>query len=620
MKIILLILLSLLLSANETYTSGSLDTSFEKLCNTQQPIVVAVTSVDMSNRSAKLVFDEDGIQDLVTLALKQSHCFKVIDWQHLSDVIEQQQLKWSDIQNDKVARGKLRQHLSVDYFLDTDIYDYALDTAYATSTFSKEKEQSVTVGVAMKIKNAMTNEIVETVSNNGFAKKTVEHSLGFGANTNNSNRLNNDALREAIQKNISLFSQTKLAKLETPKVQKDQFANQIDVDNISNSLKKLVKISSKNECPGKWVTTSGYATFEKGHYQAKKRSLMDAYRDAVSIGSGLKISSKSELTMTESMTKAFSFISKSSKGFISHYEILSQGLVQKNLFETKIKACVNTIDSAQESKYLGLQQYVTMMGNPTLLIVLDEEQTINVDKSNALNTHTIEIAMGEYFQALGYKVILSDDLLGREIATEEQVLKARTGSSGYAVEIARSADADFLIVGNLKYDIKEKKISDTSGKLISLTFNAKAIFPGSGRTAKLYSEQDSTMKLLDLGIVDQEKMLKKNAIKMANKISWEMPTYLLEEERDIELKLIDVKYKTYKSIVKSLKKEKTILEIEEASRWKRTKNKLGTIRLLVKTSYLGVTSDDLLELIESYNFSPDIDYIGQYNTAFIIGR
>lgn len=619
MKILIGLILSIVLFAQTDYTQGTTNSGFEELCKNKKPIVIAVTSVAMSNRSAKLVFDAEGVQDLVTLAIEQSNCYTIIDWQHLSDVIEHQQLHWNDINNDEKARAKLQKELQIDYFLDTDISNYALDTEYSNSAFSKEKQQKVSLSVSMKLKNALTNKYVETISNDGFANKKVEHSLGFGTNANNSNNLNNVALKAAIQKNMQKLVKTELVKLDMHQ-NEESITQQIDLNNISESLKALVASSSQNECPGKFISTSGYATSEKGYYQGKKRSLMDAYRNAIGIGTGVKINSKSELTMTDDMTKAFTTISKSSQGFISYYEILSQGMVKPNLFQTDIKACVNTTDPTESSKYLGLQQYVTMMGNPTLLIVLDEENDKNKNSDNSLNTHTIEIAMGEYFQALGYQVILSDDLLGRDIATKEQIVNAREGSSGYAIELARASDADFLIVGNLKYDIKEKKISNTTGKLISLSFNAKAVFPGSGRSAKLYTQQDSSMMLIDQGITDREKLLKKNAIAMANTMAWEMPSYLLDEERDIEMKLTQVSYKTYKKIIAKLKKEKMILDVQTVGRWKRAQNKLGSIRLLVKTSYLGIVSDDLLTILESYNYSPDIDYIGQHNASFVIGK
>ncbi len=353
-----------LLSAQSSFSSGSEDISFEKVCKQTKDITIAVATVDISNKTAKLIFRESGIQNRLSVALQESNCFRVVDWNHLKDVITRHQLEWSDIIDNRASREKLQKILAVDYFLISSIHSYSSDVEYSNSTFSKEKTQNVALEMDFILKNALTNEYISTVSTKGFASKKVEQSLGFGTSASSSAKVSNLALAHALKDGVKKLSKVSLKQISSTasfasENESKKFINDIDINNISDSMQRLVAKSSRNNCPGKWVKTKGVASMDKGRYQAKKRAIMDAYRSAVGIGSGVKIDSFSQLSISDSMSHAYSIIKKKSNGFISYYDITSQSRRGDN-YEVEIKACVMNRDISSGDMKQGLSQFVRL--------------------------------------------------------------------------------------------------------------------------------------------------------------------------------------------------------------------------------------------------------------------
>jgi len=78
--------------------------------------LIGVTDVEIANKTARLVFNEAGIQTQSAIALKETNCFNVLDWQRLKDVIQRNKIELSDLKNSQEQRERFKQLLAVDYF------------------------------------------------------------------------------------------------------------------------------------------------------------------------------------------------------------------------------------------------------------------------------------------------------------------------------------------------------------------------------------------------------------------------------------------------------------------------------------------------------------------------
>jgi len=157
--------------------------------------------------TAKFIYKPEGVHSIVTSYVEQSNCFKLSDWHSIQEVIEQNQLK-NTAYNTSNAEESLAKSLLVDYFLVVVINTYNDKIRYPeNSTINKTKIRTVEVGVQMFLKDAISNDILQ--STEGFAKNSekLEHTLGFGASSNIGGDLPNNTLKEAIIQCINtLFS------------------------------------------------------------------------------------------------------------------------------------------------------------------------------------------------------------------------------------------------------------------------------------------------------------------------------------------------------------------------------------------------------------------------------
>ena len=397
----------------------------------------------------------------------------------------------------------------------------------------------------------------------------------------------------------------------------------------------MAQKSSSTSCPGKWIKSKGVSGLEKGIYIAKKRATMDAYRNAVSRGAGVHIEEFTQAKMTQSMSNVYSVINKKSKGFITYYEILSDREKNSKTYEVEIKACVADKEVHDFNFRNGLKTFVNMLDSPSILIVFGQERyseeelvekTIQkknstekyIPKKDNMQIRSIEASLAKKLKEYGYEVITSDDLSNRGIASPERILKARLGVGGAAIEFAREAGVDIVISGNIVYALSRSEVSDIDGKLVTASINAKILMPGSGKTVGIYNEQEQSFSILNDQLTARENAIKKSANIIAEKIVWDIPKYLLGEEREIEIKLNNVTYKNLRKIKKILKNQKEILSIRDAGKWQKVKGRKGKVRIIVQTSFLGVTVDDILDNLEKNNIRFDIEEVTDYYLNILV--
>lgn len=619
-------------------------------CTTPVDGLIGVTDVEISNKTAKLVYNPSGIQSQASVALKESNCFKVLDWQRLKDVIQRNKIELSDLKNSQEQRDRFKKLLAVDYFLVVSIPSFSDDTEFSTGAFSKSKKQVVKVKVDLMIKDALTNELLKTISSEGEASKKLTQSLGFGASGNPTGELPNKAFTIALNKGISKLTAEGLPELKKstqefseednyvrkPYQTEDQKQQEVQNKTTKKAPKKekdpfslLAQESSSSNCPGKWIKSKGIAGLEKGSYVAKQRATMDAYRNAVNMGAGVHIEEFTQAKMTQSMSDIYSVINKKSKGFITYYEVTEARQKNDKSYEVSMKACVADKEIHDFNFENGLKMFVEMLNSPSVLVVFGQERyseeqlvekTIHkssstekyIPKKDEMQIRSIETSVAKRLKQYGYEVTTSDDLASRGIVSEEGILKARKGIGGAAIEFARAAGADIVISGNIVYALSRSEVSDVSGKLVTASINAKVLMPGSGKTVGIYNEQEKAFSILDDQLTAREDAIKKSANRVTQKVVWDIPKYLLGEEREIELLINNVTYKDLRKIKKILKNQKEILNVRDAGKWQKTDGRRGKVRLVVQTSFLGVTVDDILDHFDNKKVNVDVNEASDY--------
>ena len=603
--------------------------------------LIGVTDIQISNKTAALIFNKDGLQTETVVALQDNGAFNVLDIQRLKDVIQRHKIEWSEIENSESERIKLKDILAVDYFLIVAISSFSDDISYSSSFWSKTKIETVKIKVDLIIKNALTNRIIKSVSGYGEESKELTQTLGFGASGNQNGELPNKVFLNALKEGI-----TKLEKISLPKIENKTIAsnNQKDLkeqnsDNSDKSDKSqdveidpfalLSKKSNSNHCEGKWIESNGLGSLEKGLYIAKKSALMDAYRNAVSKGAGVHIEDFTQIKMTESMSNVYSVINKKSKGFITYYEIINQGRKNSQTYMTYIKACVANKQVDNFTFNNGIKTFVKMLGSPKVLIVFGQERysedileskTITgknstrnyISKKDEMQIRSIETNIAKILKMYGYEVITSDDMANRGIIDSKRILEARKGIGGSAIEFAREVGADIVISGNIIYALSRNELYDIDSKMVTATIDAKAMMPGSGKIVGIYNKQGKSISLIDDQLTAKESAIKILAKKISKDIIIDVPKYLLNEERDIEIQFTNITYRDLRKVKKVLKNQKEILGIQSSGRWRKTQGKKGKVHLIVQTSFLGVTTDDIMDNLENNGFNFDINEATDY--------
>jgi len=393
-------------------------------------------------------------------------------------------------------------------------------------------------------------------------------------------------------------------------------------------------------CSGQWIISTGISDMSKGVYIAKKRATMDAYRDAVNRGADMQIEDFTQAKMMTSMSKVYSIVTKKSKGFITTYEVMDAVQVSSDRFEVTIRACV--VDDAKGVSLTGgLAMFVNMLGPPKILFVIGQSQynekappeklsmteakdengvrtskTITAEglasKSDSLEIRTVETSLAEYFRQYGYEVMTSDDLANRDIAEYSRIVNARKGIGGYAIQLARDAGVDIVITGSISYTVDDIQVFDAESDRSTSSLNIKAVMPGSGKTVGIYNEQAKAISVTGSQLIAREESIEKVSAILGEKLAWDIPKYLVNEEREIEINLQNVQYNHLRQIKQSLKNQKEILDVVDKGRWKKTSQHGGDVHLSVRTSYLGVTVDDILNTLEQIGFSPQVEEANDY--------
>ncbi len=161
---------------------------------------VAVAEIKIGHKTAKLVYQDDVARDIITSAMVQQGSYSVIDWSRLNAVLFRRNLEWSDVVKQENQRKEIKDILLNDYFLVGTISSYSDRWEYNSGAFSKSKTQIAVVQLDLFLKDAISNEIIASVSEQVEKKKEISQSLGFGATGGADASLAIEALKSAAEK------------------------------------------------------------------------------------------------------------------------------------------------------------------------------------------------------------------------------------------------------------------------------------------------------------------------------------------------------------------------------------------------------------------------------------
>jgi len=244
--------------------------------------------------------------------------------------------------------------------------------------------------------------------------------------------------------------------------------------------------------PGvKVVEVTGKAAIINGDQdRAREKALLDAYRNAIHQGAGVHVRDMFEMRNFQFLVNA---ITKESCGYVTSYKVLHEGVSRNDprLYSVIIRAHVKKGDMAKDNSAESLKLFLKMLGNPRLLIVLEEigastvtqfdtaaggksaDLSISVkdggknieikksanDESQTEKARTTDLLPGmpeailsDILEDAGYEVSLGDDLLA-DGASKDTVTSARKGNKSSVRELSVIADADIALYGSIRYSV-----------------------------------------------------------------------------------------------------------------------------------------------------------------------
>lgn len=176
---------------------------------------------------------------------------------------------------------------------------------------------------------------------------------------------------------------------------------------------------------------------------ARDKAIDDALRQAVEQSLGTFIDSQ---TKVENFMLVEDRILSWSKGYVSHYDIISDQKKSPEMYEVTIDA--NVDEANLQSDALAVQNLIMNMGNPRVMFMIDEQNvgyTLNDYHYFSVNMTAAETAMMNTFLEKGFDVV--DPGLSRQAKERDQIVAAISGNNKAAALIAARQDAEIVITG-----------------------------------------------------------------------------------------------------------------------------------------------------------------------------
>jgi len=209
---------------------------------------------------------------------------------------------------------------------------------------------------------------------------------------------------------------------------------------------------------------------------ARQAALRDAMRKAVEKRLGTLVESR---TMVENFALVNDRIYSQASGFVSDYEILSEG-EDRGSYQVSISAVVNMAKLGDDARAIGLLQ--AAVGYPTMMIMIDEywwDPGTPRERQRPVDDPASAAKIAERFLGRGFDLV--DQAMARQLRSSEMMMMDELMNSGALVDLAKKAAADYaaevLIVGMCKIEA----VTEEGGRYTaSAVFDAKAVDASTG--------------------------------------------------------------------------------------------------------------------------------------------
>ena len=318
-----------------------------------------------------------------------------------------------------------------------------------------------------------------------------------------------------------------------------------------------------------WVQAEGRGDLRAGPAVATKQALLAAALQALDTASGARTLDYGRLTGV-------------GRGrFIRQYDILSAGPTpDRSAYAVRMRALVDDADPSGDTAVL--QPFVTLMGSPKVLFILSERRADEGDAHGATATETVNLEleqgdirvrlsrqaadpggdaagaggnfrissaeqfMAQRFRAAGYQVVTSDDVYRHGFVDDGELRTARRGVGAFAARVGKAADADLVIAGNVRFEVSAIPGGGTDlegGQLGAVALTAKVIAPSTGKVLNLVSRRERFLSVAaPSALLAREESLERASVAAADELTWQIPSMLAAETRDVSLELRDIAF------------------------------------------------------------------------------
>ena len=302
--------------------------------------------------------------------------------------------------------------------------------------------------------------------------------------------------------------------------------------------------SSGNAPVTEKITSEGRAQIHDGNIDAARLSaIRAAYADAASRATGEDVRN---YLLTRNIRRMAEIVMKRANGYIRSYRITGEVITEAKFdkpgsYKVVIEADAGKSHDADDEEAGGLKQFLAIMGNPKILIMLQEqsggaegqsEKSDGAGRESALKSS--EAAIAQAFSQYGYQMITSDDLAASGFINLS-ILQKQYSDENVAdvIKIARAAGADLAIIGTIRFGERPVKPLGMPMTMISAEASAKALITNTGRSVRAFHvlERASAPDKLRA----QSDCMDKLATGIAESMVWKIPLLLTEESREMKL-------------------------------------------------------------------------------------
>lgn len=392
-----------------------------------------------------------------------------------------------------------------------------------------------------------------------------------------------------------------------------------------------------------YVMAEGKASIHDGMVDsARKAALRAAYAEAVSKAAGMEIGT---LTMVRNVHKVSDVVISRSKGFIKQYEIIREGIAASNpqFYEVVIRAEVLTHGVSGEDEIDGLRLYLEILNNPTLLILLPENNlaSFGAGVSESMSAKGVEIrsgdtqvriteedrsysgkaqeqqeiqnkelilrggeaAMAQAFSRYGYRVMTSDELLSDDLVGADIIASARRGVTKDALTAARAAGAELVLIGVLRFTENIVKPAGIDLVMVSMEVSAKSVITSSGRNLSVFHQTYRASSQDRLSAYSNA--LNKATAGIAEVLAWKIPQILAQESRETRLIIHGLDFDSAENVRQALMNSS---EVDEVRFYRLPTAQNQTAELLLLSSFLGLDSGHVIGICQK-EFMNDLEII-----------